>query len=265
MSSNGAVSASELTHVRGDIWLHRNTAAAYAQMAAAAAASGVSLSIYPWGGYRDLALQRAMRENPARYNVAPGVVLALPGKSTHGWGTAVDIAGGRAWVIRHGAAYGFSQPMPRTDPSHFQHNGVAPKPTPGGTGNTTPAPVDTRTDTDMILLYITDNADGNNKPGYWWVNPVTGKFIPLVASDANQAQANSWARASGGTRQCLRQDAANLVAGIQQTMAAATPAAGGGNVDTAALAAALLPQIVDALAPRFDAIHIPTKITGTLG
>jgi hypothetical protein len=70
----------------------------------------------------------------------------------------------------------------------------------------------------MKLLYITDNSDGNGKPGWWLLNTRTGKIVLLVADAANaQTIANSWAVVWGDSIKCVRQDALNAQAAIQQT------------------------------------------------
>lgn len=54
---------------------------------------------------------------------------AEPGTSNHGWGIAVDVRGPRAqaWIMRHGASYGWSWDEGRRvgEPWHFRYVGVS--------------------------------------------------------------------------------------------------------------------------------------------
>lgn len=126
MSANGRVDPADLVAISGT-HLSRTTAAAFSNMAAACkAATGESLDIVNGlGGYRSLADQRVMYENRRLY--LP-IVIAPPGSSTHGFGTALDLTitcftpEVREWLRRNLASYGFQRP-PADDPRHFLHLG----------------------------------------------------------------------------------------------------------------------------------------------
>lgn len=53
-----------------------------------------------------------------------GLPVAVPGKSPHNKGLAMDIARGGAqekWLMSHGAKNGWSRPLPNTDPVHWEY------------------------------------------------------------------------------------------------------------------------------------------------
>lgn len=82
-------------------------------------------------GYRSLATQKAMKttKTPWIYNMSAKTqrLLAAPGKSPHGLGTAIDISGVSgarlSWLIKNAKRFGFSRPLPSSDPAHFVHDG----------------------------------------------------------------------------------------------------------------------------------------------
>lgn len=126
MSTNGRMDvARELVAVSGT-HLAPATATAFTRMAAACyAATGERLDIVNGsGGYRDWDAQATLYRNPPR-----GVKVAPPGKSTHGFGRALDLAttcytdAVANWCRRNCSSYGFAVP-PSHDPRHFQHNGT---------------------------------------------------------------------------------------------------------------------------------------------
>lgn len=142
-------------------------------------------------------------------------------------------------VIAHaGAMFVHAHDLAPGDPAtkHTRSRWITSPLAPAG-GDTTPVPATApRSELDMILLFIKDNCDGNGHPGWWWVSPVTGKSLVLVSNgQAAQDQADSWARTSGDARPCSRQDALNLIAGIQQTSAPATSVGGLSAADLAAI------------------------------
>lgn len=115
MTSNGQLDVSQLVQAAngapGQV-LERNTAAAWANMVAAAASAGVRLAPEPDDGvpscYRDIPHQQYAWD---QYKNHGGNVAAVPGTSNHGWGTAVDIAITSAvknWLDNNAHLYGFS-------------------------------------------------------------------------------------------------------------------------------------------------------------
>ena len=147
MVANGKVAASDLESIEG-MRLETRTAAAYLAMKADASDAGIGLWLaQPAGGYRDLATQRDMHAHPARYGISLGVTIADVGKSTHGFGTALDIGSfprssypaqfgdagrkRRTWVLANASQFGFHRSFGESDHNHFQHNGTA---TAGGPG-----------------------------------------------------------------------------------------------------------------------------------
>ncbi|MFD1714582.1 D-alanyl-D-alanine carboxypeptidase family protein [Amnibacterium flavum] len=133
-STNGQVPANQLTMVpgsSGSVPLDINTAAAWLAMVAACASStGVTMVVTsPDGGYRDLAMQQNLIDNPE----GP-VGIAPLGQSSHGWGTAVDIWNRQyPWLVANASTYGFTQTF-SNEPWHWQYNGDAytPPTTPQG-------------------------------------------------------------------------------------------------------------------------------------
>jgi len=115
MTSNGQLDTSQLVQAAngapGQV-LERNTAAAWANMVAAAASDGVRLAPEPDDGipscYRDLAHQQYAWD---QYKNHGGNVAAVPGTSNHGDGTAIDIAITSAvknWLDNNASRFGFS-------------------------------------------------------------------------------------------------------------------------------------------------------------
>ena len=67
----------------------------------------------------------------------------------------------------------------------------------------------------MRLLFVTDDVDGNGKPGWALLNPRNGHILPMTTSAPDaQAIANSWARVWGDARVCNRQDMLNAQAAV---------------------------------------------------
>lgn len=87
-------------------------------MVAAAKADGVNLGATD--GYRSYDEQ--VRLKAKKPNLA-----ATPGKSNHGRGLAVDVAGGSkaiAWLDRNASRFGFRNPIRKKEPWHWEHDGV---------------------------------------------------------------------------------------------------------------------------------------------
>jgi hypothetical protein len=73
----------------------------------------------PDGGYRDLAMQQALIYDPQ----GP-VPIASLGKSSHGWGTAVDIwSRDMNWMNANAPRFGFTQTW-ANEPWHWQWDGT---------------------------------------------------------------------------------------------------------------------------------------------
>ncbi len=125
MSKNGQLVAAELTTVQPGIKLSTKTANAWNRMQAAfkKAYPGEKLVISKDGGYRNLAVQKRMHDDPPESGKL--VPLALPGTSTHGLGTAVDINNWSAhgWVEKNASRYGFHLEFPGVEPWHYRHDG----------------------------------------------------------------------------------------------------------------------------------------------
>lgn len=101
----------------------------------------------PDGGYRDLAMQQALIDDPQ----GPVPIAGL-GRSSHGWGTAIDIwYRDMAWMNANAARFGFSQTW-SNEPWHWQWNGT---PAADYEGEHNPTP--TAGDDDMGRLVLHPN------------------------------------------------------------------------------------------------------------
>ena len=113
--------------------LNAEAAAAYEKMVQAAKNDGVS-----WGitdSYRDYETQNRIFDwdhykstGKKRKKGTSGTPVAYPGKSNHGWGSAVDLKvkygdNAHTWLTRNASKFGFSNPFknPRTEPWHWEH------------------------------------------------------------------------------------------------------------------------------------------------
>jgi len=115
MSSNGQLDTSQLVQAANGApgqLLEKSTAAAWANMVAAAAQDGVRLAPEADDGipscYRSLSAQQYAYD---QYKNHGGNVAAVPGTSNHGWGTAVDVAITSAvknWLDNNASRFGFS-------------------------------------------------------------------------------------------------------------------------------------------------------------
>lgn len=133
MLRNGEVPREALTEAEPGLWVSWATNAAYQLMKEAAARDGITVRIVgPAGAYRDLFVQGDMRRRPQLYNINPAmaVKLSAPGYSTHGAGTAIDIAGAHVdgpilrWLLKNMHRFGFSRPFGDKDRNHLQHDGT---------------------------------------------------------------------------------------------------------------------------------------------
>lgn len=111
----GAGSSTTKGHKLNDV-----AAKAYSEMVAAAEADGIS-----WGitdSYRDYDSQVDVAAKKGLYS--KGGLAAVPGKSNHGWGSAVDLKlSNRAldWLRANASKFGFTS-IPR-EPWHWEHKG----------------------------------------------------------------------------------------------------------------------------------------------
>jgi LAS superfamily LD-carboxypeptidase LdcB len=97
--------------------LARDAAAAFKSMASAARRDGVVLSVSD--SYRSLEQQQAMVESHGHYD--EGGLAAEPGRSSHGWGIAVDLdvdARSLRWLRANAKRFGFVEDVPR-EPWHW--------------------------------------------------------------------------------------------------------------------------------------------------
>lgn len=113
--------------------MNAEAAAAYEKMVQAAKNDGIT-----WGitdSYRNYETQNRIfdwdyykKTGKKRKKGTSGTPVAYPGKSNHGWGSAVDLKvkyGDKAhtWLTKNAAKFGFSNPFsnPRTEPWHWEH------------------------------------------------------------------------------------------------------------------------------------------------
>lgn len=123
--SNGRLSTSQLSRVTGGGLLQPAAAAAYEKMVAAAKADGIVWSITD--SYRTYDEQVRTAREKGLYS--EGGLAATPGKSNHGWGTALDLGGGankngtaqNEWLRNNAHIFGFKT-IPR-EPWHWEYKG----------------------------------------------------------------------------------------------------------------------------------------------
>lgn len=97
-------------------------AAAYRDMAATAAASGVNINVTD--SYRTFDAQADVARRKGLYS--QGGLAALPGTSTHGWGLSVDVdptPAALGWLRRYGGDFGFVEDVAR-EPWHWTYRGA---------------------------------------------------------------------------------------------------------------------------------------------
>ena len=127
IGENGNLPDSQLVTVgQGNHRLQPNAAAAYEAMVQAAKADGVTWSITD--SYRPYAAQVKVAQEKGLYS--QGGLAATPGRSNHGWGTALDLGGGansrgtkqNDWLMANAGRFGFST-IPR-EPWHWEYKGA---------------------------------------------------------------------------------------------------------------------------------------------
>lgn len=203
MTANGRLDAgTQLVTVEGQL-LSPATASAYEALRTAAHRAGHTLTIYtPAGGYRSLATQADMHRNPQDYNLNPNIPLAAVGSSRHGQGRAVDIRGkdaaARAWCQSNAAAYGFSRPLAKADPDHYEHGKAVttvtdPTPAP-------PKPLERRKTMTTIYVKSTSPNGSSGGTGSLWAlagdagTPCPGNWIEFTRTPADGSSSDRGAR-----------------------------------------------------------------------
>lgn len=261
MSSNGRLSPGEVTAIQGDIALSNTTARAWGVMQAAARQEHVLLTIYqPAGGYRDYTTQKRMydavrNENRAElafWNIRPGVSMARPGLSTHGFGTAVDIALGFPWAVKNAARFGFTQTSPRNDPAHFMHD--------GRTAINGPPPAD---ESDVpegrTRMFTLANTNGT----FWIIGPYKGADgVPVRA----QIAPSDWAMMIEGQRDYRQLNAQESIRFWEYVTHVLPPAlsASSGGIDPVSLEQLVTAAAKAGAEQALATLKFPTTITGTL-
>jgi hypothetical protein len=131
VSANGRLLPSEIVVVDAfDTRLLRATANMWARLQADAAQAGhhiwITVQGGKWGaigGYRDLAEQTFLQQNP----LGP-VAIGTPGYQSHGTGRALDIstedADAQRWLEKNAKRYGLTQTYGAKEPWHWLHNGL---------------------------------------------------------------------------------------------------------------------------------------------
>jgi predicted chitinase len=117
--------------------LNAEAAQAYLEMVDAAKQDGISWKITD--SYRPYEIQDKIfdwkyfkQTGKKRKKGTSGTPVAYPGKSNHGWGSAVDLGAkygdpAHKWLTQNAARFGFSNPFknPRTEPWHWEHKSSA--------------------------------------------------------------------------------------------------------------------------------------------
>lgn len=122
---NGNLNPSSLQSVGGEHKLQPAAAQAYISMVDAAKAEGITWNITD--SYRTYDQQVKLAKEKGLYS--EGGLAAEPGKSNHGWGTALDLGGGaqtpnsdqNKWLQQNAGRFGFAT-IPR-EPWHWEYKG----------------------------------------------------------------------------------------------------------------------------------------------
>jgi len=125
--ANGELEAEQLSQIdstSGTFKLNKEAATAYNQMVASAKNDGISWEID--NSYRDIEKQKELVNRLGLYS--QGGLAAEPGKSNHGWGSAVDLKvkkgdAAHKWLVANAGKFGFST-IPR-EPWHWEHRASA--------------------------------------------------------------------------------------------------------------------------------------------
>jgi peptidoglycan hydrolase-like protein with peptidoglycan-binding domain len=127
-AENGMLDQSELIQISdpgktgGAHKLNPEAAKAYEEMRAAAEADGINWSVTD--SYRDYETQVQTAAKKGLYS--QGGLAATPGRSNHGWGSALDLkldSAAQEWLRNNAAKYGFSS-IPK-EPWHWEHKASA--------------------------------------------------------------------------------------------------------------------------------------------
>lgn len=111
---NGRLADNQLVSVGGGHRLAAKAAGSWNRMVADARAQGVSITLTD--SYRTYASQVDVAKRKGLYS--QGGLAATPGKSNHGWGTAVDVKTGKEWLAKNASRYGWKT-IPR-EPWHWE-------------------------------------------------------------------------------------------------------------------------------------------------
>ena len=168
-AQNGKLSG--LTPIGNGHELNAEAAKAYLKMVDAAKNDGISWNLTD--SYRPYEIQDKIfdwkyykQTNKKRKIGTSGTPVAYPGKSNHGWGSAVDLGAkygdpAHQWLTKNAALYGFSNPFknPRTEPWHWEHVASAKSMKSGGDVSepSKDPKKEISKDTDLSNLTITQN------------------------------------------------------------------------------------------------------------
>ena len=218
--ANGRYPLSMMQQLGPEHYLPAGTAARWLWLVATCLAKyGVLLRITPgWNGYRPYDIQ-------VEYRADLGIWAAVPGYSSHGLiyrGQQVAAIDVDNW-----AEVGWSRFKALCRLAGFTVDFVTPQElwhigdfndiwTPPAFTLTTPL---VEGDTEMKLLYVTDNHDGNGRPGWVLLNTRTGNTVTMLndGTPLAQSRADSWAAVWGTAKKVNRQSMLNAIAAIQQT------------------------------------------------
>ena len=115
--ANGRLNPNQLVSIGGGHKLAPAAARSWLQMKQAAARDGVQIT--EGDSYRPIESQIRLAKQKGLYS--KGGLAATPGKSNHGWGTAVDVKNGRQWLARNAKRFGWHT-IPR-EPWHWEYRG----------------------------------------------------------------------------------------------------------------------------------------------
>jgi predicted chitinase len=166
-AQNGKLSG--LTPIGPGHELNAEAAQAYLEMVDAAKQDGISWKITD--SYRPYEIQDKIfdwkyfkQTGKKRKKGTSGTPVAYPGKSNHGWGSAVDLGAkygdpAHKWLTQNAARFGFSNPFknPRTEPWHWEHKSSA-QSMKSGEDVSEPSQKSKGSDVDLSNLTITQNA-----------------------------------------------------------------------------------------------------------
>lgn len=151
--------------------------------------------------YRDINKQNWMYTHPV-----PGVIVAYPGTSNHGWARAVDVSGYGAlnsarhiWMQQNGPSYGWSWATGKASNESWHWEYVGPITTTAGDGGVTPFPPEPEPETEneemSYLFWNIINPGGTGLNGTFWM--LRDGFLCLFPSQTVAvAEAARWGKTS---------------------------------------------------------------------